>query len=346
MITGELQTAAEVLVNDLLKTQNGELFAVTADTETDPSVIEAIGRAAAMKGAKPLTVLVPTPRGVSLAADKDLPVDALSELLSHVDIWVELNAKWLLYSTPFYRAKKANGKLRHMCLTGTNADTLIRCVGQVNYPVMRRFSEILRDKIKEAKQVRMVSKDGDVVCFENAQDRPVSCKLGDAGVPGTHLFVGQIGWTPELESIHGVICLDGSAAPEIGLIKKPVKILVERGRITEISGGEEARRYEAWLESFDHPQMLRVSHAGIGFHPGARLMGDILQDQRVWGSTTWGFGSIGAGMLPPDGVEAPSHSDAVSLNTDIYLDGEPLWIHGEITDGELKSLAERLTAPE
>lgn len=72
-------------------------------------------------------------------------------------------------------------------------------------------------------------------------------------------------------------------------------------------------------------------------------MGDILQDQRIWGSTTWGFGSIGAGLLPPDGVDAPSHSDAVSLNTDIYLDEKPLWIHGELVDETLKELAQELT---
>ncbi|WP_138263318.1 aminopeptidase [[Clostridium] hylemonae] len=343
MIGRELQFAAEVLINDLLKTQKGEIVAITGDTASDMSVIEAVGRAAAMAGAKPLIVLIPTPSGVSLAADKDIQVEGLSGLLAHADIWIELNVKWLLYSTPFYRAKKANPSLRHMCLTGTTADTLIRCVGNVNYPAMRRFTVILRDKIAGAKQVRMVSQMGDVLSFENVQERPISCKLGDASVPGTHLFMGQIGWTPDIESVNGVICLDGSVAPDIGIITTPVKIRVEHGCIQSIDGGEEAKKYEAWLKGFAHPQMLRVSHAGIGFHPGAGVIGDILLDQRVWGSTTWGFGSIGAGMLPPEGVYAPSHSDAVSLNTDIYLDEKPLWLHGTLIDEELKELAGRLT---
>ena len=344
MISGDLQKAAEVLVNVLLKTQKGETFVITADTAVDASVIEVIGRAAFAAGAKPLVALIPTPGGVSLAADPDIQVEGLSGMISKADVWVELNVKCLLYSTPFYNAKKANPKLRHMCLTGTNADTLIRCVGKVNYPAMRRFSEILRERIKEAHNVRMVSQDGDEITFVNVPDRPVSCKLGDASVPGTHLFVGQIGWTPMLESVNGTISLDGSVAPDIGLIESPVKIEVKDGCIISMSGGEEAKRYEMWLKSFGHPQMLRISHAGIGFHPGAKLIGDILLDQRVWGSTTWGFGSIGAGMLPPDGVYAPSHSDAVSLNTDIYLDDQPLWIHGNLVDEELKSFESELTA--
>jgi len=81
--------------------------------------------------------------------------------------------------------------------------------------------------------------------------------------------------------------------------------------------------------------MLSVAHTGIGFNPGASLVGNILEDQRIWGSTTWGFGSIGAGLLPPNGIPAPSHSDAVSLNTTIILDGEPLWVNGEVVNEDL-----------
>ena len=85
------------------------------------------------------------------------------------DVWWSLNVKWLLYSTPFLQCQKANPNW-HMCLTGTNADTLIRCVGKVNYPAMRRFSEILRERIKEAHNVRMVSQDGDEITFVNVPD--------------------------------------------------------------------------------------------------------------------------------------------------------------------------------
>ena len=98
----------------------------------------------------------------------------------------------LIHISPFYNAKKANPKLRHMCLTGTNADTLVRCVGKVNYPAMRKFSEILRERIRTARNVRMVSQDGDEITFINVPDRPVSCKLGDASVPGTDVYKRQV----------------------------------------------------------------------------------------------------------------------------------------------------------
>jgi leucyl aminopeptidase (aminopeptidase T) len=96
------------------------------------------------------------------------------------------------------------------------------------------------------------------------------------------------------------------------------------------------------MNSFKHPQMRNIAHAGFGFLPGVKLSGDILQDQRVWGSTTWGIGNIGAGLLPPDGVSAPSHSDSVSLNTTVYFDGKLVLQSGNFVSRELKDLQKAL----
>ncbi|MEL7568681.1 MAG: aminopeptidase [Dehalobacterium sp.] len=330
-----MQLATDMLVYNLLKTKKGETFVITADTETDKNVVEFLARSATLAGAKPLVAWIATPLGVSKAADAYLPLEPLCGLLEKADIWVELNAKWLLYSTPYYFAMKNNKNLRHMCLTGTNAKTMIQCVGKVNYAVMGRFSQALHEKIKKAKRVQMIASSGEEISFKNVADRPISCKLGYADKPGTHLFVGQISWTPALESINGTVVLDGSVAPDIGIIHTPIKIEIKQGKIISMSGGKEAKDYEKWLKSFNHPQMLSIAHTGFGFNPGACLAGDILQDQRVWGSTTWGFGSIGAGLLPPHGIPAPSHSDAVSMNTTIILDGQPLWVHGEVVSEDL-----------
>lgn len=337
-----LEQAARLLVEQLLRTRKDELFVITDDTQSAPEVTRAILDAAAAAGAQPLAVRVPAPRGVAAETDRELPAPLLGGILAQADIWVELNARWLLYSGPYYHAKKTNPKLRHMCLTGVSAETLIRCVGQINYPVMRRFSERLRDKIAAADTVRMTAPCGDTVTFRNVPGRPLSCKLGDADVPGTHLFVGQIGWTPALETINGTICIDGSIAPDLGILQEAIHIEVKNGAAVSLYGGNAAQAFQRWLEQFGHPQMLRIAHTGIGFNPGARRMGDILQDQRIWGSITWGFGSISAAMMPPDGAQAPSHSDAVALRTSVFLDERPLWVEGELADPDLKKDGEIL----
>ena len=50
----ELGKATDVLVNELLRLKEGETFVITADTESNPTVVDASARAAFAAGAKPL----------------------------------------------------------------------------------------------------------------------------------------------------------------------------------------------------------------------------------------------------------------------------------------------------
>jgi leucyl aminopeptidase (aminopeptidase T) len=97
------------------------------------------------------------------------------------------------------------------------------------------------------------------------------------------------------------------------------------------------------MDSFDHPQMRRLAHASWAFHPGAKLTGDIVEDERVWGATEWGVGAVGpcfsrTGELIP----APSHTDGICLNTSAWLDGIQILDEGRVVDEELAKLAKEL----
>ena len=286
VINAQLRAACDVLVGQLLQTKKDDVLVLTADMDSDADVVQEIFEAATKLEAKPLMVWMNTPAGVSEAADPDLPAVALTALLEQADIWVELNSKWLLYSNIYYDALKNNKTLRHAELTGVRSDGMVNCVGQVDYEAMREFTLLLRDKISAAKRMRMTSSLGEDIEFENCPGRPVSFKLGVMDKPGTHLFVGQIGWTPEHESINGKIIFDGSIAPDIGILEQPIEMILQQGKVVAVSGGEQAAAYEAWLKSYNHPQMLTVAHTGIGFNPGAKVVGSIIEDQRVMGSTT------------------------------------------------------------
>ncbi|BER93156.1 aminopeptidase [Atrimonas thermophila] len=335
----ELGKAADILTRELFRLQEGETLVITADTESDPRVVDATARAAFACGAKPLVVWIPAPLGVGKAADPMLPQGALTALLKEADAWVEFNNQWLLYSTPYDIAVKENKKLRHLCLVGMNVDMMVRCIGRVNYPVLKEFEEKLAEMTRNAKHVRMTTPAGEDVEFENDPNHPVNCELGYADTPGSHMMSGQVAWSPKLDSINGVIVFDGSVVPPIGLLKEPIRLTVEKGKIVNVEGGKEAVEFESWLRSFNHPQMFQMAHVCYGFNPGAKLTGDILEDERVWGCTEWGVGNIGAILIPPDGIPAPSHSDGICLNTSVWLDGKLIIDKGRVVDEELKRLA-------
>ena len=341
----ELYKAARILVEELFKLKPDEIFVITADTESDMRVVTATAAAAHAVGAKPMVVIYPSPLGVGKAADPMLPVKALTAALLEADAWVEFNNQWLLYSTPFEIATKENKKLRYLCLVGMHADMMVRCIGRVNFPVLKEFQEKLTDMTRKAKHVKVTTPAGTNLEFYNHPKRPVYAEVGYADTPGVHFLSGQIIWTPDLETVNGTIVFDGSVYPPIGLLRSPIKLHVKNGKVVKVEGGADAAQFEAWLKSFNDPNMLRLAHISYGFNPGAKLTGNILEDERVWGCTEWGIGFIGAKLAPDLSEEvrdAKSHTDGICLNSSVWLDGEQILDNGKVVHPELKELAKKL----
>ena len=113
---------------------------------------------------------------------------------------------------------------------------------------------------------------------------------------------------------------------------------VDEDVIQRCEGGEEAAAYEKYLRSFNDPGMLKMAHIAYGFNPGAKLTGNIVEDERVWGATEWGIGYVSNVDAPPCGQDAVSHSDGICLNSTVWLDDQCIMREGVIVDEELRAL--------
>jgi leucyl aminopeptidase (aminopeptidase T) len=257
-----------------------------------------------------MVITVASPMGVGKAADPMLPVEALTAVLLKADAWVEFNNEWLLYSTPYNIAMKENKKLRHENLVGMSVEMMVRNMGRVDYPNLENFLKLVTQKAIAAKHMRITTPAGTDVEFDNEPGRKITVDFGYADTPGSHMMAGQISCVPNFESINGKIVFDGSLVPPVvGLLQTPVGLTIKKGVIVKFEGGKEATEYEKWLKGFNHPQMLKLAHISYGFNPGARLTGNILEDERVWGGTEWGIGNVGLRQIP-GGIPGPSHSDS------------------------------------
>ncbi|MCE1255035.1 MAG: aminopeptidase [Anaerolineae bacterium] len=339
----ELVKAAQILATDMFHLKKGETVVITADTQTDMRVVDAAAAAAHAAGAKPMVITLAAPLGVGKAADEMLPVEALSAALCKADAWVEFNEQWLLYSTPFERAFEANKNLRYLCLVGMNVDMMVRLIGRVDAPLLSQFLHKVTDMTQRAHSMRITTPAGNDLSFNMLpEERVVTCDDGLASEPGPHFMAGQICFFPEFNSIHGKLVFDGTIAPPCGFLTEPVVMDVEAGRVVKISGGRKADEFRSWLESFNDPNMFRLAHGCYGFNPGAKLTGNVLEDERLWGSTEWGLGYLSAVDAPPDGIQAKSHCDGICLNSSVWVDGVQLLENGKVIHPELKSLADRL----
>jgi len=335
----ELGKAAHVLINEMCQVKKGETVILTADTESDPRVVNAVAQAVFTVGAKPLVMWMATPPGPGAMVDDFLPSESILAAVLQTDCWIEFNRQYINYSNLMETAVKLNKKLRYMILPAMVVDVFVRLFARVEQAPVADFVEKLANMTKAAKRVRITSAVGQDVEFNNHPDRPVLAETGRCHVPCIRNLNGQIAWTPDLDSVNGVIVFDGSLVPQIGILEQPVKVYLENGVIQKTEGGRQAKQFEEYLNSFDHPQMMRPAHVCYGFHPGAKITGQVGEDERVWGCTQWGFGAIGSFLLPPDGIPAPSHIDGITMSSSVWLDGVQIMDRGTVIDPELKALA-------
>jgi leucyl aminopeptidase (aminopeptidase T) len=332
----EMGRVGRKLVEEFFPIKPGEQVVVTADTQSDWRVVEEVVKAVYGAGATPTLVIHP----VTEVATSD-PPPPVSAALQKADAWMEFNDHYLLYSTSWKKAMQAG--VRHFVFPG-DVDSFVRMVGQVDYAVLDSLAEKLLELSGKASEMRVATALGTDVRFrvdaKGSQGHvlePGEGAVSFAGTGSTQVPPGQasVGFVPG--SIGGTLVCDGAIYPpaEIGVLREPVRLEITEGRITDISGGQEARTFEKWLSNWDHAGMYEIAHCDFGFNPGVkRVKGDIGHDERVFGCMEFGIGAAWA--------DAPAHTDGVVLATSIWADDVQLEEEGKYVHPELSELCRLL----
>ncbi len=339
----ELSAAAHKLIREQIRLRPNESVLITTDSVSDFRVAEEIAKAAESAGGRVMLAWHSTPEGYGRVTEAYLP-EPLLACTSSTDVWIELNNQWLLYSSPWNKAV-TNGRTRQVMLGGLTVEQLVRCIGKIDIQAQKEFQDKIVALTKGAKRMRITNDAGTDVSFENDPRRPVTNEIM-YDKPGGHFLLGQIGWAPVEETINGTIAFDGAISgggeAEIGVLDEVIVYLVEKGTIKDIQGGAKANIIRRWFEKLADPNMYVAAHVCYGFNPGARLEGTTTEDERVWGSTEWGFGYQGPMYSGGDAREAKSHIDGVCLNCSVWLDDQQLLDRGRIVHPEVVNLASRL----
>lgn len=336
----ELFKSAYKTVKEILRVKEGENLLITIDSISDFRVAEEMAKAGEALGAKVMVAWHSTPKGYGKATDPYLPAPLVAAC-PEADAWVELNNQWLLYGTAWERAV-TNGRTRNLMLGGLSTDQLIRCIGEVDIEAQIAFQEKVVEITRQANRMTIVNAAGTNVGFKNDPQRPFANEH-IADTPGGHFLTGQIGWAPKEDTINGTLVFDGAISgggeADIGVVSEPVIFEVEKGTITEIRGGKEATIVKRWFENLNDPKMYIAAHVCYGFNPNAQLGFATTEDERVWGSTEWGFGYQGPMYSGGKPREAASHIDGICLVCSVTADDQPITEAGEVVHPELIELA-------
>lgn len=339
----ELAQAAYKLMHDQVKVKKGESVLITVDSVAQFRVVEEIAKMAEALGAKVMVAWHSTPVGYGKLTMPYLP-EPLIACADKTDVWIEMNDQWLLYS-PIWDAAVTNGRTRQVMLGGLSIEQIVRCIGKVDIEAQRAFQDTLVSMTKNAKNVRITNAAGTDISFMMHPGRPITNELM-YDKPGAHFLLGQIGWAPQEETINGVISFDGTISgggeADLGRLLEPVSYIVEKGRIKEIKGGKQADILRDYFAKLNDPNMYIAAHVCYGVNPNAKLEGCTAEDERVWGSTQWGFGHQGSCYSGGEPRVATSHIDGICLDCTVYLDGVKILEDGVFIDPTLKELAAKL----
>jgi leucyl aminopeptidase (aminopeptidase T) len=223
------------------------------------------------------------------------------------------------------RAYATKAGARIASLPGITDEVFKRTI-PVDYDHLQRVGRALATKLTEADRCRVTAPGGTDIELA-LHGRKAICDDGDLRAPGAwgNLPAGEAFISPLEREATGTIVFDGSLAGW-GLLKEPLTIELERGRLRTAAGGAAAD----WLvETLDAggPNGRTIAELGIGTNPNATITGVILEDEKVEGTVHFAFGtntSIGGTN------QAAVHIDGLVRNPLVKLDG-----HAILRDGHL-----------
>jgi len=150
-------------------------------------------------------------------------------------------------------------------------------------------------------------------------------KIGQLG----NVPAGEIFTAPIEETVNGTIVVDGSISG-LGKVNYPFCIELESGQIIDIQPigirDEIVDKFKKVCE-LDLPATKNIGEFGIGLNPGARIIGNILMDEKVEGTIHFAFGdSYGLGKW-----KSKYHTDLLIKDPSIFANDECIMKNGKLS---------------
>lgn len=339
-----LARISKVLIQEMFQVQKGETVAITVDDGSQMEIVQALFHQIKDCGGLPMIIHIPVGRGDSEVGMPDWPVPPLQAALSNADIWLEMNSIVLLYSSIWEAAMKENKKLRYLIIGNSSVHSLDRVFTGFDIPILGKLLNGVMDLARTTKTVRITSQNGTDVSYDTDASHALDIDDGDYSKPIFGTAPGYVNIVPKVGSMEGRILFDELQNTQIYENKESLEFVMKDGQIQKVIGGEEAENFSKFLASFDDPNMYKISHHMIGLNPNVRsLVGEIVEDERVWGGTDFGFGHTSPIDMPPLGQAAKSHFDGIISKTTIYFDEDKITENGEVCHPSLISYAKSLT---
>lgn len=306
------------VVRDYLGVSHGERFAIVVDTVTDPEIPGELARAALALGADPIVVTI-APRPGS-GAEPPAPAAAA---MAAADVVLCAASTSLYHTTAKAVAQRAG--VRGDFNAPYLSDAWRAGAMTADFLAIRRQAERLAELWRATREVRVTSPAGTDVRARTEGRAPMAWLTGICRNPGevSALPGGEVSLPPLEGTTEGVVVWE-RVASDLGGLVEPVRIEIQAGRATRISGGEAADRLRAIVASVRDAD--NIGEIGIGLNPVARISDHITESKKALGTVHIALGDSANeyGGL----VECEVHLDGLVLAPTVEFDGRPVVVDG------------------
>jgi len=252
------------------------------------------------------------------------PPAEVAELMQKYDVVLCPTAKSLTH-TEARRTASAKG-VRIATFPGITKEVMIRGLN-ADYNKIAALSLKLKKIFEKTKIIRVTAPSGtdiimDITGRAAFASKGLFHKKGESGnLPTGETFVAPLEGKSE-----GIFVVDGSMAG-LGMLNNTlIKIKVEKGYATEISGGREAKKLIQILDK--HGRDARnIAEFGIGTNDKAKLSGILLEDEKVMGTVHI---ALGDNKSMGGSVGVASHLDGLIKKPTVYFDNKIVMQNGKL----------------
>lgn len=251
------------------------------------------------------------------------PPSQLAEMMKLFDVVLCPTDKSLTHTNA--RREAAKSGVRVGTMPGITEGIMSRCLSAEASQILK-MSDFIAKKLEGVTEIKVKTHKGTDISMpiKGRQILKSTGILRNKGESG-NLPSGEVYLAPIELGSNGKIVIDGSVGV-IGMVKEPIIITVKDGYAIDIKGGKEADSLARMLDKAGKDARA-VAEFGIGTNYKAELSGNILEDEKVYGTIHIAFGNnVSMGGT----ITVGSHVDGLITEPDVYFDDELIMSKGKL----------------
>ncbi len=310
-----IENAVRSALGDCMNVQKNESVLIVTDDDTLDVGMALYKGAAEFSDNVQMTVMLPA------KVDGEEPPDPVAKMMALYDVVLCPTKRSLTHTDARRNACKTGTRIA--TLPGITRDVFIRTLQADYHKIAKRTIEMaeLLEKAKHAHITTDLGTDIEIPIQSFAAIASTGLVLEKG--KGGNLPSGEAFMAPDEGKVSGRLVIDASIAG-IGKLTRPIVIDIVDGSAVNFSGGEEADRFRKMLAEYGD-DAFRVAELGVGSNDAAIITGNILEDEKVFGTIHIAFGN-NIGMGGTNNVSI--HCDGVVTKPNMWLDNKQIIKNG------------------